>query len=215
MAETVTQTGTTGTEGSTTAADDKVIVAPDADQKKLQAAHDMAQAEARKANKLVADQTARIAELEAKAAETPKEDTARIAALEVENARSKVALQHGLSLEDAEALTGTPDEIRKAGEYWGEKLKAGKKATDDKAAEAINKKVIDKKVDDTKGGDIAGVAVHQTVKTADTKPQPKQDGNQSWWDRYQVADPGEKYRMEQAADASGEDITQGFKPKPE
>lgn len=201
-------------EGKTDAADDKVIVAPDADQKKLQAAHDMAQAEARKANKLVADQTARIKELEAKA-EGDKTDTDRLAALEVENARSKVALKHGLSMEDAEALTGTPADIQKAGEYWGKKLKA-KEATDKKATDDANKAAIDKKVDDKavdKGGDVRA-AVHQTVKTGDVKPQPKQDGNLSWFELWSAATPAEQYKMEQAADASGEDITAGFKPKP-
>lgn len=201
-------------DGNDNAADDKKADAPGEDQKKLQAAHDMAQAEARKANKLAADQAVRIKELEAKATES-KSDTDRLAALEVENARSKVALKHGLSMEDAEALTGTPADIQKAGEYWGKKLKA-KAATDTKAADDANKDTIDKKVDDKvvdKGGDIMTEPVHQTVKTGDVKPQPKQDG-MSWFERWSVANPAEQYRMEQAADASGEDITAGFKPKP-
>lgn len=214
MTDGTTQTAATATtDGSTTATDDKVIVAPDGDQKKLQAAHDMAQAEARKANKLAADQAVRIAELEAKATETPKEDTNRIAALEVDAARSKAALKYGLSLDDAAVLKGTPAEIDSDAKYWADKLKAGKKATDTKADEPTVRDVIDKKVDDTRG-DIMSEPVQQTAITQDTKPQPKQDGNLSWYQKWEVATPAEQYRMEQAADASGEDITAGFKPKP-
>ena len=211
MAETETQTATTVAEGKTDAADDKVIVAPDADQKKLQAAHDMAQAEARKANKLVADQQARIKELETKA-EGDKTDTDRLAALEVDLARSKAALKYGLSPEDAEVLKGTPAEIDADAKYWADKLKAGKTTTDTKPAETVQD-TIDKKVDEAKGGDIMTEPVHQTAKVTDTKPQPKQDGNLSWYQRWSAANPNEQYRMEQAADASGEDIAKGFKPK--
>ena len=212
MAETETQTATAVTEGSTTATKETKVVAPVVDPQKLQAAHDMAQAEARKANKLVADQTARIKELEAKANETPKEDSDRLNALEVDLDRSKAALKYGLSPEDAEVLKGTPAEIDADAKYWADKLKAGKTTTDTKPVETV-RDTIDKKVDETKGGDIMSEPVHQTAKTQDTKPQPKQNGNQSWFEIWQAATPAEQYRMEQAADASGEDITAGFKAK--
>lgn len=186
--------------------------APAGSDEKLKAAHDQAQAEARRANKLVADQAVKIKELEAKMDETPKEDSDRLAALEVDAARSKAALKYGLSLEDAEVLKGTPAEIDADAKYWADKLKAGKTTTDKKADDTTVREVIDKKVADNPGGDVRE-PVQQTA-TADTKPQPKQDGNLSWFEKWNVATPAEKDRMERAADASGEDITAGFKPKP-
>ncbi len=196
MAETVTPAPTTVPDGNNIATPDPVV-APDADQKKLQAAHDMAQAEARKANKLVADQTARIKELEAKADETPKADSERLAALEVENARSKAALKHGLSMDDAEVLKGTPAEIESQAEYWAAKLKA-KGVTTDTTTDTSVKAVIDKKVAD--------------AVTTDTKPQPKTDGK-SWFDEYNSATPARRYEMDEACDAGLVDPTTGFKPK--
>lgn len=182
-------------EGKNDASDDKKVDAPDKDHQKMQAAHDMAQAEARKANKLAADQAVRIKELEAKA-EGDKTDADRLATLEVENARSKVALKHGLSMDDAEALTGTPAEIQKAGEYWGEKLKA-KGATDDKAADTINKDTIDKKVDDTQ----------TKIKDA---PKPK-GSTLTWMETYKMATVPERHKMDEQVKAGHVDPTADYK----
>ena len=157
---------------------------------KLKAAHDQAQAEARRANKSVADLTAELNDLKARATVTPKVDTERIAALEVDAARSKAALKYGLSLEDAEVLKGTPAEIDRDAKYWSDKLKA-QGATP--APEPSNRDIIDKKV--------AGTPV------PDTQPQPKGVDGQSWIERYKQATPAERYKMDEASDAGLVDPT--------
>ena len=192
MTETVTPAPTPVPEGNTISGVAEPVVAPDAPDKNLKAAHDQAQAEARRANKSVADLTAELNDLKAKATVTPKADSDRLAALEVENARSKAALKHGLSIDDAEVLKGSPAEIEAQAEYWAGKLKA-KGVTTDKAPDTSVKDAIDKKVAETV--------------TTDTPPQPKGPDGLSWMERYRQSTPAERYVMDEACDAGLVDPT--------
>lgn len=182
MTDDKTQDKKTDPDGSKDAAGKDKGDAPASPDPKLQAAHDMAQAEARKANKLVTDQAARIKELEAKADETPKEDTERLAALEVEAARSKAALKYGLSIDDAAVLKGTPAEIDADAKYWADKLKA-KGVADDTKTDTSNRDNIDQKVD--------------AADPPPKKPPPKGDGNLSWMEKYKTSTPKERYKMDE------------------
>lgn len=160
-------------------------------EEKLTAQENAAAAERRKADD-------RIKALEAKN-EEPKEDVDRIAALEVRLARSQAVSTHGLSVEDAGLLKGTPDEIEADAKYWAERLKDIKpdKVDDDKVDDnkddLSNKQIIDAKINDQHG--------HPT-------PPPKPDpikSNLSWIEQYKAAPPNERYKMDQRVLAGVDD----------
>lgn len=140
----------------------------------------------RQAQKINADQEAKIKILEEKLAD-PKDDGERLAALEVELARSKAVSRFGLTEDQADRLKGTPAEILDDAKYWSEQ-----KSSTDKPGEPepSNREMIDSEVNPSGNG--------QRKDATPKSPEPKKDANKgSWIERYKAANPGERYKMDE------------------
>lgn len=151
------------------------------------AKHDEQGFAVRAAQKINEDQLAKIKILEEKTAD-PKDTNTRIAGLEVKLARSEAVSQHGLTVEQASRLKGTPAEILDDAKYWAEQ----KPKDDDKikkTTEPSNKEIID--------AELALEKAKANGKTSPKTPTPKVDQTGSWLDRWKLADPRVRAEMDE------------------
>jgi len=160
---------------------------------KMKAAHDNTQAELRVIKKERDDLTAASLETQKRLKileeeKAPKETGEKIAVLERDLARSKAVSRHGLSEEDAERLTGSPEQILQDAEYWS------KRTAKPKNPDPLDPANPPKDPPDPK------VPVPPKPDPSDPRhlrPAPKPGDGQSWMEKYKASTPADRYKMDQ------------------